>query len=331
LNTPPVRSIHKYFNPAQYTRWLLAFLLICLVAAGCTPDPGAAQKTSPEITGKLADVLERGVLVIATDADYPPQSRLNAGIERAAGSHCDLTHYTANQLEGFDVEVAVEIARRLEVEPCFITPTWSQIVAGNWGDRWDISVGSMVITPPRMEDLYFSQPYISGQAVLFIHKDNQAYQDIADLSGKKIGVCTGCAYEAYLNGTLVIPTEQIDFKIKDAQIFGYDTDTSALADLAAGDGLRLDGVLTDPDTGRQAVESGLPLRQLGGAVYHDYSGVAIDKSSVSDPIPLVERITAIIQAMHADGTLEKVSRLYYNGDFTSPAAIFDIQALGQIP
>jgi polar amino acid transport system substrate-binding protein len=179
--------------------------------------------------------------------------------------------------------------------------------------------------------LYFTQPYISGAAVLFVREDNHSFRQPEDLSGKRIGVCTGCAYEAYLHGTLQIPGEKIHFLIHDATVIGYDTDTSALADLAVGDGARLDAVLTDPDTGSTAIHNGLAIKQLGQPVYHDYDAIAIDKYSSGDPLPLVRRITEIIQEMHKDGTLLKLSQKYYHGDFTSPAAAFDIKSLGQIP
>jgi polar amino acid transport system substrate-binding protein len=308
----------------------VCLLLAAAVLAACSS--GAEKATStPAPSGRLAGVLKNGRLVIATDANYPPQSLLNSTEPRAAQTRCDLTQYTTNQLSGFDVDVAAEIARRLGVEACFVTPTWSQIVGGSWGDRWDINVGSMVVTPERLQKLYFTQPYISGQAVLFVHQDNQTFHTAQDLSGKRIGVCTGCAYEAYLRGTLTIPGETIDLNIKNATIVGYDTDTSALADLALGDGRRLDAVMTDPDTGKSAIAGGAPLRQLDVVVYHDYSGVTVDKKSVQDPIPLVKRISEILLEMHRDGTLAGFSQKAYGDDYTTQASKFDARTLEQFP
>jgi polar amino acid transport system substrate-binding protein len=283
------------------------------------------------VTGELASVIQTGVLVIATDPAYPPQSQLAANTPRSQNTRCDMTSYTANQLSGFDVDVARNSASRLRVEPCFVTPTWSQIISGNWNGRWDINVGSMVITPTRLQALYFTQPYISGEAVLFIHKDNQTFKTPVDLSGKKIGVCVGCAYEDYLKQKLSIPGVRIDYLIQNAVIVGYDTDTSALMDLSLGDGIRLDAVMTDPDTGNSAIRKGYPIKRMQGAIYQDYSAVALDKNSPQDPLALAEKITQIVQQMHADGTLLALSQKYYGGDFTTPAAKFDIQALKQFP
>jgi polar amino acid transport system substrate-binding protein len=275
--------------------------------------------------------MERGRLIVSTETAYPPQSELKPEATRAANTKCASTEYTANQLMGFDIDVAVEIANRLGVEPCFVTPTWTQVTSGSWGDRWDMSVGSMVITPERMEVLYFTQPYASGAAVFFVHKDNRTFTQPSDLSGKRIGVCAGCAYEFYLEGSLVVPGQKIDFVVKDAAIVGYDTDTSALEDLALGDGARLDAVLTDPDTGKNAIENGLPIKQLGHPVYYDYVAAAIDKKSGRDPVSFAREATEIIQQMHHDGTLPKLSQRYYGGDFATTASKFNIDALGQFP
>ena len=112
-------------------------------------------------------------------------------------------------------------------------------------------------------------------------------------------------------------------------VFAYDTDTSALADLALGDGVRLDAVITDPDTGQQAIANGLPIRQLGSPLYYDYDAIAIDKESNKDPQTLVNRITEIIQQMHQDGTLLRLSQQTYHGDFTTRASQYDLNTLKQ--
>ncbi|MGD2271776.1 MAG: hypothetical protein PVI06_15345 [Desulfobacterales bacterium] len=67
----------------------------------------------------LAKIMARGTLFTATDPDYPPQSRLKPGATRASDTKCASTQYTANGFTGFDVDTAIEIARR----PCFCIGT----------------------------------------------------------------------------------------------------------------------------------------------------------------------------------------------------------------
>jgi polar amino acid transport system substrate-binding protein len=295
---------------------------------------GCGAKPSPEPTPAddlLAKITTRGTLVVATDPAYPPQSELIPGAARAASTNCASNEYTADELTGFDVDAAIEIARRLGVEPCFVTPPWTQLTAGNWDDRWDISVGSMAITPGRMEVLFFTQPYYATPAALFVHQDNATFTQPSDLSGERIGGCTDCTYEAYLQGTLVIPGTEIDFVIQDPVIVGYDVDLPALEDLALGDGVVLDAALLAQPTGLQAIQDGMPVKQLGEPVFFEYLATAVDKKSSQDPVAFVRQVSEIIQQMHDDGTLLRLSQQYYEEDFTTAASQFDIDGLGQYP
>jgi polar amino acid transport system substrate-binding protein len=304
-------------------------VVVSALLAGCGRAQPAPEPTPPN--DLLAKITTRGTLVVATDPAYPPQSELEPGATRAANTKCAPTEYTADEFTGFDVGTAVEIARRLGVEPCFVTPPWTQLTAGNWDDRWDISVGSMAITPERMEMLYFTQPYYATPAALFVHQDNTTFSQPSDLSGKWVGGCTDCTYEAYLQGTLVIPATEIEFVIKDPVIIGYDVDLPALQDLALGDGVRLDGVLVAQPTGQQAIEDGLPLKQLGQPVFFEYLAAAVDKKSSQDPAAFVRKVGEVVQQMHSDGTLLTLSQEYYGEDFTTAASEFDIHALNQFP
>jgi polar amino acid transport system substrate-binding protein len=134
-------------------------LMLLIVVVGqklLTSEPSATGEPLPD---KLSEVLQRGTLIVSTDPAYPLQSDLLEGARRAALSDCRADHYTAAELGGFDIDVAVEIAARLGVEACFVTPEWESVVGGGWGDRWDISIGSMAITRKRLAGLYFTQPY----------------------------------------------------------------------------------------------------------------------------------------------------------------------------
>lgn len=301
---------------------LALLLTLSLLLASCQPAAAPAND-------KLGEILARGTLIISTDPAYPPQSELVENAQRPANTKCTGDQRTAAELRGFDIDVAVEIAKRLGVEPCFVTPDWTLIVGGNWADRWDISVGSMTITPERMEKLYFTQPYYTTPAAFFVHKDNTTFTQPSDLSGKKIGACTGCTYDFFLAGTLQIPGETMNYVVKNAVFTGYETDLNALQDLALGDGVRLDAVLTAQPTGAGAISDGLPLKQLGDPVFFEYLAAAVDKAAGKDPKPFVEKVTEVIKAMHADGTLLKLSQQYYGMDLTTAAAKFDLSQLKQ--
>ena len=60
-----------------------------------------------ETTDLLAEICEKGVLTVSTDPAYPPASSLNE---------------QTGEYEGFDIDVATEIANRLGVDVAWETP-----------------------------------------------------------------------------------------------------------------------------------------------------------------------------------------------------------------
>ena len=251
--------------------------------------------------GEVLDrVTSKGVMVMSTDPEYPPQSSLNA----------------QNEFEGFDIDVGREIARRLGVEIEFVTPGWDVLTAGNWAGRWDLSVGSMTPTKARREVLDFPAIYYYTPASLAVHADNTAIARPDDASGQTIGVGIATTYESYLKQDLVIDAEgapTFEYQIGDAEIRTYDTDLLALDDLRLGDGVRLDGVVTALPTITAAIEQGFALKVVGEPLFLEPLSVAIDKGDAEWDARLAE----IIAEMHADGTLSKLSQKWYKADLTT--------------
>jgi polar amino acid transport system substrate-binding protein len=255
----------------------------------------------------LASIEEKGVLTVSTDPAYPPQSVLNED---------------TNEYEGFDIDVATEIAERLGVEVAWEAPAWETIISGSWNGRWDISVGSMTITPERAEVLHFTPPYYYTPASFAVHEDNTTITDASGLNGKTIGVCGGCTYDLFLQNKLEISQDEegeatkIESPVTDPSIKTYDTDSTAIQDLALGDGRRLDAVISALPTLDAATEAGSKIKVVGEPLYFEPLAVAVDRSSQLDPTSLVERISEIIDEMHEDGTLAELSQKWYGSDLT---------------
>jgi polar amino acid transport system substrate-binding protein len=295
---------------------LLALLATLLAACGdddssgnASDDPGGSDETTAatgdgacagDVDGLLAEVCEKGVLTVSTDPAYPPQSSLNE---------------QTGEYEGFDIDVATEIATRLGVDVAWEAPSWDVITAGSWNGRWDTTVGSMTPTNDRQEVLYFTQPYNYTPAVVVVGADNGDVSDLStDLDGKKIGVCAGCTYEQFLNKELAIEGYEFDFVIDDAEVSGYDTDTTALQDLANG---RLDAVITSVTTAQGYIDAGNPVQIVGDPVFYEPLAVGFDKSSDPSSESLYEAVDAIVGEMHEDGTLTGFSEEWYGLDLTT--------------
>ena len=260
---------------------------------------GAVCETTDAADDLLAQICEKGVLTVSTDPAYPPQSKYLPKEDKYVG---------------FDIDVATEIANRLGVEIAWEAPSWDVITAGSWNGRWDISVGSMTPTNDRQQVLDFTEPYYYTPAVAMVHADNTSVSDVStDLDGKNVGTCAGCTYEQFLDKSLDIEGFTFDFVIDDATIKGYDTDTTALQDLALGDGTRLDAAMTSQTVAQGYIDEGNPVKIVGDPLFYEPLAVAIDKSSELDPASLVEATDQIVADMHEDGTLTGFSEEWFNG------------------
>ena len=260
----------------------------------------AAEGPCAGATDLLAEVCDEGVLTVSTDPAYPPQSSLNE---------------QTGEYEGFDIDVATEIAKRLGLDVAWEAPAWDVITAGSWNGRWDTTVGSMTPTNDRQEVLYFTEPYNYTPAVVVVGAGDESIADLEnDLDGKKIGVCAGCTYEQFLNKELSIDGYEFDFVVDDAEVAGYDTDTTALQDLANG---RLDAVITSVTTAQGYIDAGNPVKIVGDPVFYEPLSVGFDKSSDPSSESLYEAVDQIVADMHADGTLTAFSEEWYGLDLTT--------------
>ena len=301
-----------------------------LMLAGCSSTGTTSAGTSTSPTGdpntdKLAQIQARGTLRLPTDPAYPPASFAVKGAERPEATSCAATELTAPEVEGYDVAVGEALAGELGVEPCFVTPTWTQLIAGNWADRWDVAFSSIGITNDRMENLYFTQPYYATPERFYVSSET-AIADLDDLDGARIGVCTGCFADLYLQHTLDIPGVDVTYRVDDATIVGYDVERDGLDDVAAG---TLDAFLCQETAGDQAIGEGVAIRAVDPPAYTAYIAGAIDRSSGTIAAAFYDRVNEVVRSLHADGTLAELSIEFFGKDYAKEAGAFDLGAIGQ--
>ncbi len=304
-----------------------ALCAVALILVGCT---GAAPRATPTPTAdptkdKLAQVLARGTLVGYAELDYPPQSIRVEGAKRADPTKCLPNQLTAPEVTGFDIETTKLVAKGLGVEACFVSPTFSEVTAGSWGDRLDIAYASGAINAKRMNTLWMTQPYYYIPQ-RFIVRDDSPATSLSDLDGKTIGTCTSCTVESYLQGTLKIPGVELVQKVKHAELAGYEAEFPGIDDLVAG---KIDAFLAAEPVGLQAIADGKPLRLLDEAAFSMYPSGFVDKGSGLSDAAFVKRVNELIAAAHADGTLKAMSMQWFKTDYTTPASQFNLTLLGQ--
>ena len=315
------------------TRALSALAVALVLAlAGCGDDedaaqdaPAAAAHEADPSADKLAQIKARGTLVGYHEFNYPPQSTEVKGAKRPADTKCTETQLTAAEVSGFDNETTKLLAKGLGVEACFATPTWTEVTAGNWGDRWDIAYGSGSINADRMQRLYMTQPYYAVPNYYFVAADSPA-RHASDLDGKRIGACASCSHELYLKGELEIPGIDIKLNVDSPKLVSYETEGPGLAAAAKG---KIDAFLAAEPVGSAQIERGVKLRRLPELAFTYYPSGFVDKSSGLASRAFAGKVNEIIHAAQADGTLLALSRKFFGRDYIAAAAGYDIDAIDQ--
>jgi polar amino acid transport system substrate-binding protein len=290
---------------------MIVATLASLVLAACG---GAA---TPEPQDLLESVKQRGYVLISTDPNYEPQSFLNTEGSRPSDTKCPSDALTSVEMQGFDVDVAKAVGDSLGVETCFATPAWDTITAGNWANKWDLSVGSMTITTARQEILDFSIPYYYTPAVIAVRADS-GISDLAGLEGQALCAGASTTYELWLNNDmegLGLPESSIYAQAPNVTVVPLETDQECAQAIAAG---REDfvGYVTSETTVNAGIDAGFPVVKLGSPVFSEDLAAAFDKSSSLPTDTLRAEVDKLFTAMHGDGRLSELSNQWFGTDLT---------------
>ncbi|MBK8617682.1 MAG: transporter substrate-binding domain-containing protein [Anaerolineales bacterium] len=275
----------------------------------------ACGGSGPKADNVLDDIKNRGYILISTDPNYAPQSFLDTTASRPSDTKCPSDALTTTEMQGFDVDVAKAIGDALEVETCFATPGWDLLTAGNWADKWDMSVGSMTITTTRQQVLDFSVPYYYTPAVVAVAADSE-FTTVESLAGQALCAGVSTTYESWLNNDIAalgLPESSIYAKVPEGvTVVPLESDQECAQSIAAG---RTDfvGYVTSGTVVDANLAAGLPVRKIEGAVYSEDLAAAFDKASTLDTTSLRAKVDEIFTAMHADGTLSALSIKWLDG------------------
>jgi polar amino acid transport system substrate-binding protein len=273
---------------------LAAVALVALVFVACGDDgPSAGQKSAEEILGHppvgvAQEVLDRGTVVVATDADYKPQSWIDPDTKEP---------------KGFDVDVAGRVAELLGVEAEFVHPNWDAISSGLKSGRFDVDIGSLPADPADAKTIAYTDPYYYTIADVAVPKGAAKLDAPDKLAGTRIGVAAQTTSQAYLQ------------KLGDVTVVPYGSVDQAVEALGAG---KVDGVMASDLALRAAIVGGEPVELSGGAYFYEPLAFAI-RPGEADWLAL---LNATIATMKGDGSLTDLSQSWYGGhDATrTPAA-----------
>lgn len=210
-----------------------------------------------------------------------------------------------NEIVGFDIDLAKEVAKRLGREVEFKAIDWNSKEAELKSGRVDILWNGLDITDKRKENMLFSEPYMDNRQIVFVAKNGKvAVASEADLAGKTIGTQSGGTTEEYFENNSELKASMKEVKY-------YPDYINAFMDLENG---RLDAVVGDEIIGRYYISKHPDEIQAIDTVIGTVSqfGIAFRK----DDQKLRDEVQKVFDEMKADGTVAKISEKWFAKDIT---------------
>lgn len=249
-----------------------------------------SEEVSTEIgTGESADDLlaqikERGSIIVAMEGTWAPWTY----------------HDEDDNLVGYDVEVAQNIAEKLGVEVEFIEGAWDGLLAGLDAGRYDIMVNGVGVTEERAEKYNFSTPYAYNKTAVIVRGDYDEISSMEDLKGKKTANTISSTYaaqaEAY--GATVTGVDDLNQTIE--LLLSKRIDATLNAEVVFND-----------------YKKEHPEADVKIATYSDQvEEIAIPIRKGDDTVTLLDAVNNALDEMAKDGTLTELSEKYFGMDIS---------------
>ncbi len=116
------------------------------------------------------------------------------------------------EIVGFDIDLAAEVAKRLEVSPVFVNTDFDAISSGaplNEG-RCDVAAAGLTITGERARVLDFSSPYFDAAQAMVVARGS-GLASLDDLGDGRIGVQSGTTGELYVRDNAPATAEVVTY------------------------------------------------------------------------------------------------------------------------
>lgn len=270
---------------------VFAMMMVAMLAvfAGCgsssntnggTADSGTAQDNS------LQNVLDKGTFVLGLDDSFPPMGFRDEN----------------NNIVGFDIDVATEVANRMGVELKLQPIEWStkemELNTGSIDCLWN----GLSIDDERKQAMDLSEPYMTNRMVLVVLNDSE-YTDQASLAGKTIGVQNGSTAEKIL--------EESDFAKTIGNTIGFKDNVTAFMELETKG---IDAIFMDEVVANYAITSqNKDFKVLEDGLTEEEYAVGFKKGNTA----LKNEVQKYIDEMKADGTMTQISEKWFGKDVVS--------------
>ncbi len=256
------------------------------VAAESTAAVSTAAESTAAADLSWEKVKEKGEFVLGLDESFPPMGFRDEN----------------NNIVGYDVDLAQEVANRLGVKLKLQPINWDtkeqELNTGNIDCIWN----GFTITKERKENILFSDPYMNNQQVLVVLADSK-FNTLADLKGKSVALqATSSAFNA-LNS-------KADFKASLKEVVELKDNNLCLMDLKTGN---VDAVAMDEIVARYYISmKSEKYRVLDEGLSGEEYGIGFRKADVQ----LTTKVNDTLKEMAKDGKIAEISNKWFSKDIS---------------
>jgi polar amino acid transport system substrate-binding protein len=276
------------FKEETTMKKIIAIVLCALMCLSCvalaetaadTTAPAATEEpviVMPEETPNLDKIRQDGVIIMLTNAAFPP------------------FEYLADELDedgnpvviGVDADIAAEIAADLGVELQIVDMDFDSIIIAVQQGKGDFGAAGMTVRPDREEMVSFSIKYVKSSQYVLVRADDTSITAAEHLQGKVIGVQMGTTGDFYASD-----------EIPGATVVPYNDAVAASLDLANG---RIDAVITDEMPARSIADANERLKVLELVLTEEEYAIAVSK----DKPDLLAAINMTLLRLQREGKIE---------------------------
>ena len=217
-----------------------------------------------------------GRLRIGLDPSYPP---------------FEFVDEATSELKGYDVELALEIGRRLGVQVDFVYIGFDSLYDAVITNKIDAVISGMPYDPNWTEDVAYGLWYFNAGQFLVVRQNDTQINSVEDLTSKRVGVELGTTGD--------LEARRLQKQIADLTVQTFSTPGEVLRALQDK---QIDTALIDAISAYLFISSGGKVRLLHPAISDESYAVVTNRKSGQ----LRSAIDAILLQMKEDGFLDNL-------------------------
>lgn len=251
-----------------------------------TTDETSAQGEADDKSWTTVEAA--GVFKMGLDDNFPPMGFRNEN----------------NEITGFDVDCATEVAKRMGVQLELIPIDWTMKENELDGGNIDCIWNGYSFSEERNAKQTLTKPYMKNEQVVVVMAAS-GIKDLAGMAGMKLAIQDGSTAQGALD-------KAVDFKDSLGEVVGFKDNVTAFLDVEAGstDGILLDSVVADYYIAQK--DNSADYLVLDESLESEEYVIGFRKGDEA----LKNKVEETLAEMAADGTLATLSDKWFGEDVT---------------